>query len=189
MIVSEEEYHRIALAEPAMKWELDCGRLRSKPPMTTWHNRTAWVLGFRLQEQLGFDQYEVRVDAGRTRRSPSHYYIPDVIVMPLAAVRRGLADTYALEAYAEPLPLVVEVWSPSTGDYDVDEKLPEYQRRGDLEIWRIHPYERTLIAWVRQPDGSYVETLHRGGVVRPAALPGVAIDLDALFGVPPEGGV
>jgi Uma2 family endonuclease len=44
-----------------------------------------------------------------------------------------------LELYVEPLPLVVEVWSPSTGQYDVDEKLPEYQRRGDLEIWRFHP--------------------------------------------------
>ena len=184
MIVSEQEYRRIALAEPDMKWELDRGRLRSKPSMTTWHNRTAWLLGFRLQEQLGFDRYEVRVDAGRTQRSPSQYFIPDVMVIPLEYVRRGLADSYELEAYPDPLPLVVGVWSPSTGGYDVDTKLSEYQRRGDLEVWRIHPYERTLIAWVRQAGGSYVETLHRGGIVRPAALPGVAIDFDALFNMP-----
>ncbi len=152
--------------------------------MTTWHNRTAWLLGVELQNQLGRDRYEVRVDAGRTQRSPSHYFIPDVMVIPLAYVRRGLADNYGLEAYPDPLPLVVEVWLPSTGDYDVDTKLPEYQRRRDLEIWRLHPYEHTLIAWVRQADGSYSETLYRGGDVRPAALPGVAIDLDALFAVP-----
>jgi len=24
-----------------------------------------------------------------------------------------------------------------------------------LEIWRIHPDERTLTSWQRQPDGSY----------------------------------
>ncbi len=42
-------------------------------------------------------------------------------------------------------------------------------------------YERTLTAEVRQPDGRRVETVHRGGVVRPAFLPGVAIDLDARF--------
>ena len=83
--------------------------------------------------------------------------------------------------FSDPLPLVVEVWSPSTGDYDVDAKLPVYQQRGDLEIWRIHPYERTLTAWRRQPDGSYQETIHREGMVKPAALPGVAIDLGALF--------
>lgn len=80
-----------------------------------------------------------------------------------------------------PLPLVVEVSSPSTGDYDVDTKLPEYQRRGDLEIWRVHPYDHALTAWRRQPDGSYLEMGHTGGGVRPVALPGVAIDLDALF--------
>ncbi|MGH2598887.1 MAG: Uma2 family endonuclease [Dehalococcoidia bacterium] len=187
MSVSEQEYRRIALADREGKWELDCGLLRSKPPMTTWHNRTAWFLGVELQNQLGRTRYEVRVDAGRTRRSPSHYYIPDVIVIPIDAVRRGLSDTFALEAYAEPLPLVVEVWSPSTGDYDIDKKLPEYRRRGDLEVWRIHPYEHTLTAWVRQADGTYLETVYRGGVVHPSALPGISIDLDALFAEPEEG--
>ncbi len=76
---------------------------------------------------------------------------------------------------------MVEVWSPATGEYDINAKLPEYQRRGDLEIWRIHPYDRTLTAWRQQPDGSYVESLYTGGTVRPVALPNVAIDLDALF--------
>jgi Uma2 family endonuclease len=88
-----------------------------------------------------------------------------------------------LAIFSEPLPLVVEVWSPSTGGYDVDAKLPIYQRRGDLEIWRIHPFERTLTAWRRQPDGSYEETIYRGGIVEPVALPGVSIDLEALFDV------
>jgi Uma2 family endonuclease len=59
-----------------------------------------------------------------------------------------------LEYYEQPLPLVVEVWSPSTGEYDIDSKLPEYQARGDKEIWRLHPYERTVRSWQRQPDGS-----------------------------------
>jgi Uma2 family endonuclease len=76
---------------------------------------------------------------------------------------------------------VVEVWSPSTADFDVEEKLPEYQRRGDLEIWRLHPYERTLTAWRCQPGGSYTETLFAGGLVHPVAVPGVATDLDALY--------
>ena len=75
----------------------------------------------------------------------------------------------------------MEVWSRSTGGYDVDAKLPEYQRRGDLEIWRVHPYERTLIAWRRQLDGTYTELLYTGGRVRPVAMPDVTADLDALF--------
>jgi Uma2 family endonuclease len=79
------------------------------------------------------------------------------------------------------LPLVVEVWSPSTGGYDIDAKIPEYRRRGDLEIWRLHPFEKTLTAWGRQPDGSYTKRVFQGGTVQPVGLPNVTIDLDALF--------
>ena len=75
----------------------------------------------------------------------------------------------------------VEVWSPSTGSYDVDTKIPEYQQRGDLEIWRIHPYERTLTAWRRQADGVYVETKHDRGEITLHALPEVTLLLDDLF--------
>ncbi len=38
-------------------------------------------------------------------------------------------------------------------------KLPIYRERDDLEIWFFHPYERTLAAWRKQPDGSYSEAL------------------------------
>ena len=96
-------------------------------------------------------------------------------------MEHGQRGTRTLEVYEEALPLVVEVWSPSTGAYDVEVKLLEYQRRGDLEIWLIHPYERTLTAWIRQPDGAYAEAIYREGVVRPSALPGVEIDLVSLF--------
>lgn len=181
MPVSEATYRQLALEDREGKWELHCGQPRSKPPMTTEHNRVAWRLGFRLQQQLDLSDFEVRVDAGRARRSASQYYIPDVMVIPAAYVRELLASPGTFEAYAQPLPLIVEVWSPSTGEYDIDEKLPEYQRRGDLEIWRIHPYERTVTRWQRQPDGGYAESIILGGAVQPIALPGVNIDLDQLF--------
>jgi len=64
----------------------------------------------------------------------------------------------------------------------VEEKFPEYKRRGDLEIWRIHPYEMTLIAWRRLPDGSYSETFYRDrGEVPVESLPGISIPLESLF--------
>jgi Uma2 family endonuclease len=122
----------------------------------------------------------VRSNAGHVRISAEHYYIPDVFVIPVA-LRTSLRGTRELETYEGPLPLVVEVWSPSTGDYDVEVKLHEYRRRGHLEIWRIHPYERTLTAWRRQANGEYVESTYTQGIVQPIALPNVSIDLDALF--------
>jgi hypothetical protein len=38
MPVGEATYERVALEDPDGEWELDCGRLWSKPGMTTQHN-------------------------------------------------------------------------------------------------------------------------------------------------------
>jgi Uma2 family endonuclease len=180
MPVSEKTFRQLALEDPSGHWELYCGLLRQKPSMSAEHNRAAMYLAGQLIQQLDRHEFEVRVNMGHVHHTSGSYYIPDVLVIP-ADVVRPLRGQHVLEAYDRPLPLVVEVWSPSTGDYDVETKLLEYQRRGDQEIWRLHPFDRTLTAWRRQPDGSYLETRLAGGAVRPAALPGVTIDLDALF--------
>jgi Uma2 family endonuclease len=83
--------------------------------------------------------------------------------------------------YAEPLPLIVEVWSPSTGAEDVETKLRAYQWRGDREILRIHPCEKTLTSWRRQPEGSDIERRYDSGKVQATSLPNLAIDLESLF--------
>jgi Uma2 family endonuclease len=137
-------------------------------------------LAVRIATQIDPQRFDVRSNAGYVRRPAESYFIPDVIVVPLE-LTGSLREGRGLEFYTAPLPLVVEVWPPSTGDYDIETKLAEYKRRGDLEIWRVHPYERTLTAWRRQPDGSYGETLFTGGTIELAAVPGVTVDLDALF--------
>ena len=180
MAVSEQTFRQLALEEPG-QWELHCGHLRRKPTMTFAHNDVAFELAYRLRQQLDRSRFTVRHGMGHVRRSAENYYIPDVFVVPTDLTRplRGRRDV--LEAYDAPLPLVVEVWSPSTGEYDVDSKLPEYQRHGDLEVWRVHPFDRTLTAWRLQVDSSYVESFYAGGTVQPVALPEVTIDLDTLF--------
>jgi Uma2 family endonuclease len=181
MPISARTYERVALEDPEGQWELYDGCLRQKPDMTVEHNQVSYRLVLRLGRQLDEREYEARMNAGRTRRRRS-YFIPDVFIVPAAMVQRlKNSKRGALESYDEPLPLVIEVWSRSTGGYDARGKLPEYQRRGDLEIWYVHPYERTLTAWRRQPDGSYVESVHRTGAITLAALPHVSIDLDTLF--------
>jgi hypothetical protein len=99
-----------------------------------------------------------------------------------------LRNTHRLEIYRDALPLIAEVWSPPiTGDYygyESDAKLAVYQQRGDLELYRLDPWARTLTARRRQSDGGYDETVYRGGAVQPVALPNVTIDLDALFAIP-----
>jgi Uma2 family endonuclease len=179
--ITNDAYERLALAESDRKWELRDGVLREKPGMTYAHNTIEARLGILLGQQLDWAEYEVRIDAGRVHRPTSTYFIPDIFVFPKVLARPFIDQDNLLEVYDQPLPLVVEVWSRSTGNYDIAEKLAVYKQRGDLEVWYIHPYEKTLTAWRRKPDGTYSEEIFRDGVVTLAALPDVSIDLNTLF--------
>lgn len=177
--MSEQEYRAFALTVEGKLFELWDGKPRQKPPMNIMHSRVASYLGFALANQLDRRVHLINVNGGRTRCSSRTYYVPDVIVIPY--VVQELYDPDALGAYAEPLPLVVEVWSWTEEPYDFEAKLHAYQKLGDEEIWYIRPRDRTLTAWRKQPDGGYAESLHRGGIVPVASLPAVTVDLDALL--------
>jgi Uma2 family endonuclease len=179
--ISEQEYRELALDEPDRRWELWDGVPLEKPLMSMKHEDVATYLGAMLINQLDRRVYRVNVNGGRARRSERNFFIPDVAVIPAALKRPFERDPRAFNAFAEPLPLVVEVWSRTTGHYDFAVKLQAYRERGDEEIWYIHPYEQTLTAWLKQPDGSYLEELHRGGSVQVRSLPGVTIDFDDLL--------
>jgi Uma2 family endonuclease len=179
--ISEQEYRELALDEPDRRWELWDGVPREKPLMSMRHADVAFLLGHFLQSQLDWQMYRVNVNDGRARLSGRAYFIPDVVVIPAGYKRPFEDDPRSLNAFRGPLPLVVEVWSRTTGHYDFAVKLQAYRESGDAEIWFIHPYERTLTAWRKQVGGSYTETLYRGGIVPVASLPDVAIDLDALL--------
>lgn len=183
MSISTETYRRVALEDPHGGWELVCGRLRQKPPMTTEHQSTIRQAAEQFHDQLDRNLYAIDTTQTRVRISDENFLIPDLCVLPRELIRRQrLEHPREVEIFADPLPLIVEVWSPSTGERDRSEKLDAYQRRGDAEIWLIHPYERWLRAWRRQPDGGYVEVLFSGNdAVEPAALPGVRIELARLF--------
>lgn len=179
-LMSDDAYERVALADDDQHWELWDGVLVEKPGMSTEHNHALVELVFQLRLQLDQSRYRVRVKSTRVSK-PRSYYIPDVLVVPTEAERLTRGRPGRLETYADPLPFVAEIWSPSTGRYDIDKKLPEYMARGDHEIWRIHPFEQRATVWQRQPDGSYAEVVFLGGRVAVTSLPGVEIDLDALF--------
>lgn len=182
MPVSEKTYRQLALEDPNGHWELHHGELRQKDGMSFEHNNVLVRLFQQLALQLDEREFVVRPNLGHVRRSSESYYIPDIYVVRAELVREGRERRpNRLEVYESPLPLVVEVWSPSTGRFDVDSKLPEYQQRGDFAIWRIHPFEHTLTAWRRQPGGDYAQMVQTGGKVQRVMLPGVTVDLDALF--------
>lgn len=181
--MSEQAYQEFVLSGAEGTWELHDGVLVEKPGMSVEHGDSTFELGRHLGNQLDRRQFRIAINDWRLRRSSSTLFIPDLVIVPLSLTQEFRGQPGRLAIFSDPLPLVVEVWSASTGDYDVAAKTPAYMERGDLEIWRVHPYERTLTSWVRQPGGSYQETVYRGGIVALAALPGVTIDLDELFDV------
>lgn len=181
MPVSQETYERVALEEDDEIWELHCGRLVQKPAMTAEHNDPIELLFRRLAVQLPEDQYAIRSEGGRLRASSGSNFVPDLFVVPRSYVRALRQAPETFEVYDEPALLVVEVWSRSTGRYDVNTKIPDYRRRGDAEIWRMQPYEQLVTIWRRQPDGTYIETAYSAGVIELAALPGAYIDIGALW--------
>ena len=161
--LDEALFERIALGDPSVVWELEDGVLREKPGMSVEHNDVAAFLVQLLGVQLDRAEFRVRSNSAHVRISAERSYVPDVAVVP-TAMEHSLRDRPGtLETYRFPLPLVVEVWSPSTGNYDVNAKIPGYQARGDAEIWRLHPYDRTLTRWVRREDGGYDESTVAGG--------------------------
>lgn len=181
MVVSAPTYTELAVTEAGHRLELHDGVLVEKPPMTVGHNRTQRKLGGFFYQQLDLSCYEISINASRVYLPDDTYYIPDLAIVPVAAVEALGEHRDVLEVYAEPLPLVVEVWSPSTGDYDIEGKIPRYQERGDAEIWFIHPFERTITVWQLQTDGSYHQSLHTSGTLEPITLPEIEIEIAALF--------
>jgi Uma2 family endonuclease len=174
-------YERLAVDRAYRFVELRDGVLVEKPPVSVGHAYTIDLLARDLSLQLDPRAFLVSANNARLRVGDA-YLIPDLVVLPVELARAMLdRNPHQLAVYDAPMPLVVEVWSPSTGRYDIATKIPLYQARGDRELWFVRPVERTVTAWFRRDDGGYDEATHQGGVVACAALPGVRIDLSALF--------
>jgi Uma2 family endonuclease len=181
MPITQETYRALTLEDPDHQWELFRGKLMEKPSMSVSHNRTMARLAHQLSAQLDIERFEVRTNTGRLRYTDETYFIPDVHIVPVALMAEPNESSEALEVLTASMPFVAEVWSPSTGGYDVDRKIPEYQRRGDSEIWRLHPYERSVTMFRRRDDGSYVESVVTSETVLLLEFPNVVVDVDELF--------
>lgn len=181
MPISAATFKQLALEDDDRAWELRCGQLVEKPGMTMEHNQVAQDLMLQVAGQLDRERFVMRSNAGHIEIAADRYVIPDIAVIPVEYIQARQGQPDRLESYDEALPWVVEVWSRSTGAFDVESKLPWYRERGDHEIWLVHPYDRTVAAWRREPNASYSQHFYSGGRVPVESLPGVTVDLDELF--------
>jgi Uma2 family endonuclease len=178
IVMSREEYEQLVLGDPDRPWEIIGGQLREKPAMSYAHNYGSLELRDLLRDQLDRNRYYVSVNLARLHNPHDTYVIPDIVVIPVDLTLDFRARPRSVEIYVDPVPLVAEFLSPSTGKYDVEGKLEAYKERGDREIWIVHPDERWLTAWRRRPGGTYDDLMIRSGTISPIALPGVTIVLE-----------
>lgn len=76
--------------------------------------------------------------------------------------------------------VVVEIFSPSTRSKDRNEKATLYARAGVREYWQVDPRHRSVVVLILR-DGAYEPSTTDDGFARSAVLPGLAVDVAALF--------
>jgi Uma2 family endonuclease len=79
--------------------------------------------------------------------------------------------------------MVVEVLSPSTRKYDLNDKFNLYEASGVKEYWTVAPADKDVTVFLLQEDGRYAEgVIYRSGAKIPVqTLPGLEVDTDELF--------
>ncbi len=178
--LTEQDFEAFLLSGIEGLWELHDGVLVEKPALTWDHQVVMINLAVQLNRQLAREAFRVQVES-RVRRPEATVLQPDVMVIPDDYGDEFRNQPGRLAIFTRPLPFVTETWSVSTGEYDVTARLPIYMQRGDEEIWLIHPYEKTVTSWRRQPDGTSISSVRHEGTVRLVALPDVVIDAVELF--------
>ncbi len=82
--------------------------------------------------------------------------------------------------------LIVEVFSPSTGKRDANEKFRLYEASGVCEYWLVYPESKAVNVFLLQPDGKYDEGTTYDVIMGTTQVPvhtleGLIIDLNELF--------
>lgn len=166
----------IQLPADGNRYELIDGDLQVTPAPSRRHQRLAFRLtllvgGLVEAEDLG-ELYFAPVDV---RLSPHDVVQPDLIFITKA--RRGIFVENVVEGAPD---LVIEILSPSTRINDEVRKARLYAAAGIPEYWIADALTERFSIYVLV-DGTYREVPHQAGSVRSTVLPGLVIDVAALF--------
>ncbi|MBA2521336.1 MAG: Uma2 family endonuclease [Chloroflexia bacterium] len=101
---------------------------------------------------------------------------PDIVY--ISPERRHLLTTN--RAISGAPDLVAEVLSPSNRRHDLDVKFAIYEQVGVREYWIVNLERERLTMFVLH-EGRFVERPHEGGIARSTVLPGLDVDISALF--------
>ena len=176
--ITVHEYHRMAevgLLAPDARVELIEGEIIDMAPIGKAHSSVVDQLTRLFVRAVGDDAI-VRVQ-GSVRLSQLSEPEPDLVLL------KPRPDFYRNEfaSTADTL-LVIEV-SDSTLRYDRDVKVPFYARHGVPEVWIVDLQDNALLVYGSPGDGAYSRqtSMVQPKTVPVTALPGVAVDLSAVF--------
>lgn len=177
--ITADEYHRMAevgLLAPDARVELIEGEIIEMTPIGREHMSVVDQLTELFVRAVG-ESAIVRVQ-GSVRLGSMSEPEPDLVLL------RRRADFYRNQfASAPDVLLIVEV-SDTTLRYDRDIKVPLYARHGVPEAWIVDLPNERLLVYGEPNDGTYQRqnVVERPALVSVAALPGLEVDLSAIFG-------
>ena len=126
------------------------------------------------------------MDAGLVMFAPFDVYFDDHNVYQsdvLFIAKARLDDVYQEDGVHGAPDLVVEVLSPGTARLDKDAKRRVYARSGVAEMWLVDPELRAVQIYRFQENAERpVAYLELGDTLTTPLLPGLAVNLDAVFG-------
>ncbi len=178
LVRTREDFDR--LPEDGL-WEVVEGRAILLPGNDIRHQEVSGALflefteGLRLGHGFVYTTVNVFIPPPDRRWSEVQNRIPDLAVSKRKPERRFEAG--------DPPDLVIEILATRRGNVERTEKLDDYARAGIGEYWIVNPFDRAVEVYVLR-DGEYVlrETLGEGPL-RPAAFPGLEIDLHRIWAV------
>ncbi|HEY0790283.1 MAG TPA: Uma2 family endonuclease [Chthoniobacterales bacterium] len=167
------------LPESTQPFQLIEGQLVVAPSPDRFHQRLSGIIFAKiflyLEDQPGLGEvYQAPFDV---QLPGQNVFQPDVMFFGRDHLDR-LTDRRAIGAPD----LVVEILSPSTAGYDLNEKRLHYARSGVAELWIVDPERKHLrVYFPGQGIEMPVRVLKAGQVLTTDLLPGFKLPLNRLF--------
>ena len=179
--MSVEEFD--ALPESLLPHQYIEGKLILSPAPERPHQRAVIRLSAALEShveahpELG-EVYGAPFDIPIQGAEGPERYQPDVMFFARAHLAERLTERRAVGAPD----LAVEVLSPGTQRYDLNQKRLGYARSGVTELWIVDPKRQEVHVYLLQRDaGRPACTVKSTGTLRTELLPGFELPVNRLF--------
>lgn len=144
------------------RYEIADGSLLVSPPPSVSHGNINDRLGDLLKRQAPAGLRVLTVPMGIDIHRRRTYYIPDLLIVPDAALERDSDNLQPADVL-----LVAEVLSPSNAGKDLVQKRHDYAMAGIPRYWIVDPHDQTITV-LALPEG---ETAYKEEAVVRAGQP------------------